>query len=141
MASLPFQARRAYDAGLASANAGRVSEALALFRKAVQTCDEDRSFAPNMAFVECLRATAQAYDETEAPNHPGAMSHVERALNVARSLGPTTDPEAVKLNAICEALLSKLYLRQGRTTESLAAADRGRALLVTPRCMDISVFL
>ena len=74
-------------------------------------------------------------------SHPGAVSHVERALSIARSLGPTTDPLAVKIHAGCEALLTELYSRLGRTTESRAAADRGFAILATRGCMDIAALL
>ena len=110
------------------------------FRTAVQACDEDCSFVPNMAFVEALRLTAVAYSASKARNHPGVAIHLERALGIERSLGLATDPIAAKVHAGCEAHLSELYLNEGRTTESFAAADRGRALLATPGCMDVTLF-
>ena len=138
--SLPLPAQRAWDAGAAACEAGQLSEAPEHFLKAVQACDAQRSFAPNVAFVECLRATASGYEATEAPNHPGALSHVERALDIARSLVPTTGPPAVMQQAGCEAQISNLLSLQGHNTESLAAAERGLALLAIPGCMDVPLY-
>ena len=64
------------------------------------------------------------------------LLYAERAYATVRALDHGQCATNVRQHAVGEILLADVYMRLGRTTESLAAADRAVAFLELPGCMD-----